>query len=175
MMFTGWSTPLGLLKEELGQRAYEGHPVPESLRDKVAAIEDADAMNIAIIDPIFDELEALPRSSDFTYVQPNDLDDIRAERPDGPRQLGRVNSAEILDRLHHHPLQLVRHYRRYVLQERLAVLLAQRFQSEELCEYRLALLEPSGHEHFPHPLQVLELLQALNLVVCLSCVLHEFL
>ena len=100
MMFTGWSTPLGLLKEELGQRAYEGHPVPESLRDKVAAIEDADAMNIAIIDPIFDELEALPRSSDFTYVQPNDLDDIRAERPDGPRQLGRVNSSEILDRLH---------------------------------------------------------------------------
>ena len=50
MMFTGWSTPLGLLKEELGQRAYEGHPVPESLRDKVAAIEDAYAMNIAIID-----------------------------------------------------------------------------------------------------------------------------
>ena len=43
MMFTGWSTPLGLLEEELGQRAYEGHPVPESLRDKVAAIEDADA------------------------------------------------------------------------------------------------------------------------------------
>lgn len=99
-MYTGWSTPLGLVQEELNQREYEGHPVPDSIKEKVAAIDEKDAMNIVLIDPIFDELEALPKSADFNYVQPNDLEEIRRERPDGPRKLGDVNNEEILDRLH---------------------------------------------------------------------------
>ena len=100
-MFTGWSTPLGLVTEELSQREYEGHPVPDSIKEKVAALDvETDGMNLAVIDPIFDELSALPKSSDFPYVQPSDLDAIKRERPDGPRKLGNVNNAEILDRLH---------------------------------------------------------------------------
>ena len=100
MIFTGWSTPLDLLGEEIGQREYEGHPVPDSIKDKVGTISEEDAMNAAMIDPIFDELAALPQAPDFAYLQPNDLEGIRQQRPDGPRQLGTVNASEIQDRLH---------------------------------------------------------------------------
>ena len=100
-MFTGYTTPLGLLELELDQREYEGHPVPDSIRERVSALDpDEDSMNIAVTDPIFDELEALPKTADFHYVQPNDLASIRRERPDGPRQLGAVDATELLDRLH---------------------------------------------------------------------------
>ena len=100
-MFTGYTTPLGLLELELDQREYEGHPVPDSIREQVSSLDpDEDSMNIAVTDPIFDELEALPKTADFHYVQPNDLASIRRERPDGPRQLRAVDATELLDRLH---------------------------------------------------------------------------
>ena len=38
-MFTGWTSPLSLLKEELVQREYEGHPVPDEIREKVAILD----------------------------------------------------------------------------------------------------------------------------------------
>ena len=101
MIFTGWTTPLELLGAELIQREYEGYPVPDSLRERVSDLDrEADAMNFAAIDPLFDELAGLRKSSDFSYSQPNDLDGIRSERADGPRQLGTVSQSEILDRLH---------------------------------------------------------------------------
>ena len=101
MIFTGWTTPLQLLKAELTQREYEGHPVPDSVRDRVSALDpEQDSMNIAVIDPLFNELTALPKASDYRYVQPNDLDAIRRDRPSGPRQLGSVDESELLDRLH---------------------------------------------------------------------------
>ena len=101
MMFTGWTTPLQLLKAELTQREYEGHPVPDSISERVSALDpEQDSMNIAVIDPLFDELAALPKASGFHYAQPNDLDAIRRDRPSGPRQLGSVDESELLDRLH---------------------------------------------------------------------------
>ena len=101
MMFTGWTTPLELLKAELNQREYEGYPVPDSTRERASALDpEHDSMNIRAIDPLFDELAALPKASDFRYVQPNDLDAMRRDRPSGPRQLGSVDESELLDRLH---------------------------------------------------------------------------
>ncbi len=101
MMFTGWTTPLQLLKAELKQREYEGHPVPDSISERVSALDpEQDRMNIGAIDPLFDELAALPQAREFHYVQPNDLDAIRRDRPSGPRQLGSVDASELLDRLH---------------------------------------------------------------------------
>ena len=101
MMFTGWTTPLQLLKAELTQREYEGHPVPDSISERVSALDpEQDSMNIAVIDPLFDELAALPKASGFHYAQPNDLDAIRRDRANGPRQLGSVDESELLDRLH---------------------------------------------------------------------------
>ena len=101
MIFTGWDTPLALLQLELIQRDYEGHRVPKDLKEQVAALEDErDAMNFGAVDPLYSALDELPKDPAFGYVQPNDLEGIRRERPAGPRQLGTVADADLLDRFH---------------------------------------------------------------------------
>ena len=100
-MFTGWTSPLSLLKEELVQREYEGHPIPDEIREKVAILDkEGDWMNTSAIDPLFDQIGKLPRSTAFHYEQPNDLEFIKSARPDGPRKLEHLSSARILDQLH---------------------------------------------------------------------------
>ena len=41
-----------------------------------------------------------PSIQNFRYLQPNSLEEIRAERPEGPRQLGSLDDSVLLDRLH---------------------------------------------------------------------------
>ena len=101
MIFTGWETPLELLRMEVVQRDYEGFKVPDALREQVASLDkEADAMNFKVVDEIYKKLEQLPRDPDFCYVQPNDLETIRKERPDGPRQLGGIDEVDLLDKFH---------------------------------------------------------------------------
>ena len=101
MIFTGWETPLEFLRMEVVQRDYEGFKVPDALREQVASLDkEADAMNFEVVDELYKKLEQLPRDPDFCYVQPNDLETIRKERPDGPRQLGRIDEVDLLDRFH---------------------------------------------------------------------------
>ena len=58
MIFTGWDTPLALLQLELIQREYEGHRVPEDLKEQVAALDDErDAMNFRAVDPLHRALD----------------------------------------------------------------------------------------------------------------------
>ena len=93
--------PLSLLKEELVQREYEGHPIPDEIREKVAVLDkEGDWMNTSAIDPLFDQIGKLPRSTAFHFEQPNDLESIKNARPDGPRKLEHLSSARILDQLH---------------------------------------------------------------------------
>lgn len=84
---SGWTHPLALLQDELVQLAYEGWIIPERLRERVAMLH-----------PVQDAYNRLPckrctgnwnldRDPAFDFVQPNELDAIRRERPDGPRQL----------------------------------------------------------------------------------------
>ena len=101
MIFGGWATPLTLLQLELIQRDYEGHPVPEDLKGQIAALDDEkDAMNFEAVDTLYRALDELPRDPNFAYVQPNDLEEIRRERPDGPRQLGGLAETDLLDKFH---------------------------------------------------------------------------
>jgi len=101
MIFTGWEGPLTLLQLELIQRDYEGHPVPEDLKEQIAALDDEkDAMNFRAVDTLYRALDKLPKDPKFTYVQPSDLEGIRRERPDGPRQLGGLAEADLLDKFH---------------------------------------------------------------------------
>ena len=101
MIFTGWETPLELLRMEVVQRDYEGFEVPDALREQVASLDkEADAMNFEVVDELYKKLEQLPRDPDFCYVQPNDLETIRKERPDGPRQLGGIDEVDLLDKFH---------------------------------------------------------------------------
>lgn len=83
------------------QREYEGHPVPPDLKAQIAALDDEkDAFNFEAVDTLYRDLEKLPRDPKFQYIQPNNLEGIRKERPDGPRQLGSVSESELLDRFH---------------------------------------------------------------------------
>ncbi|MEE3019584.1 MAG: hypothetical protein VX349_07405, partial [Pseudomonadota bacterium] len=88
-VFAGWDTPLEILRYAVVQSNYEGRTVPKSLADRVAALDDdADQMNFGAIDLLYKEIDALPIDPEFPYLQPNSLEEIRAERPEGPRQLG---------------------------------------------------------------------------------------
>ena len=101
MIFTGWGTPLELLRMEVVQCDYEGRTVPEALREEVNSLwDEKDSMNFDAVDILYKGLEQLPRDPDFGYVQPNDLEGIRKERPDGPRQLGAAREADLLDKFH---------------------------------------------------------------------------
>jgi hypothetical protein len=46
-----------------------------------------DAYNEKKLQEIYEELEHLPRDPAFDFVQPNELEEIKKERPDGPRKL----------------------------------------------------------------------------------------
>ena len=100
MIFTGWDTPLALLQMEVVQREYEGHRVPEDLKERITALDERDAMNFEAANTLYGALDELPKDPEFPYVQPNDLEGIRRERPAGPRRLGTVADADLLDRFH---------------------------------------------------------------------------
>ncbi|MCP4757785.1 MAG: ADP-ribosylglycohydrolase family protein [Proteobacteria bacterium] len=101
-MIAGWDTPLNLLKAEIVQREYEGYSVPESLREQIGQLHGTwDAFNEPAIKALNAELLNLKKDSSFNYVQPNELEDIRHERPDGPRRLAHeLNDDDLLDRFH---------------------------------------------------------------------------
>ena len=81
MLTAGWDTPLGLLRLEVIQRAYEGGVVTDELKARIAALDNDEPWNADAIEPLWDELAACETDSAFPFVQPNDLEAIRAERP----------------------------------------------------------------------------------------------
>jgi len=101
-VYSGWETPLNLLKAEVIQRDYEGYPVPESIKERIAELHGTwDAFNETDIETINRDLLNLPKDPYFKYVQPNELSEIRKERPDGPRQLPfDLNENDLLDLFH---------------------------------------------------------------------------
>lgn len=80
----GWDTLPELLRAELIQRAEEGCEVSSLAEPVQAAIaaNDEERMN-----RLYDELMTLPLRVDFPFIEPSDLETIRAERPAGPRHL----------------------------------------------------------------------------------------
>jgi len=102
MLLAGWDNPLALLREELTQLKYEGYYIPEEIRDRVQQLHpQADAYAEKPITELYAQLTELKREPSFDYVQPNDLEAIRRERPDGPRQLKlELSPSELRDRLH---------------------------------------------------------------------------
>jgi ADP-ribosylglycohydrolase len=99
---TQWNTPYTLLREELRQRTDEGTGVPEVLRVRIDALDPVrDAWNETAVWGLYDELDALPPNAELIRHEPNELDEIRSLRPDGPRTLNWTpTETELLDRLH---------------------------------------------------------------------------
>ena len=54
MIFTGWGTPLELLRMEVVQCDYEGRTVPEALREEVISLwDEKDSMNFDAVDILY--------------------------------------------------------------------------------------------------------------------------
>lgn len=102
MLIAGWDTPLKLLECELAQLEYEGWLVPQEAKDSFAELNpELDAFNEEKLSKVASALEKLSRNPGFNYAQPDSLDEIRRERPDGPRKLKlEMDDATLLDRLH---------------------------------------------------------------------------
>lgn len=101
MLTAGWESPLGNMRHEVTQREYEGCVVPVDIKEKLAAMTDDSDADSSVLASIKTQLEALQPDKSFRYIQPNDLASIRAQRPEGPRQLPlELNEARLLDRLH---------------------------------------------------------------------------
>ncbi len=99
---SGWTSPLLLLRDELVQRQDEGCTVPPELRARIDDLHaDRDGWRVDVIEPLHDALMALPEDAALAAREPNDLDAIRAQRPDGPRRLRWSPSHdELAGRLH---------------------------------------------------------------------------
>jgi ADP-ribosylglycohydrolase len=98
----GWTDSRKLLIDEALQRRDEGVAIPARLQQAIDALHpEADAWNDQKIDPIYDELMALPEDAALARREPNDLAAIRALRPAGPRDLGwKPADGDLIDRLH---------------------------------------------------------------------------
>jgi len=98
----GASSPYYLLKEEFVQRRDEGCKLPSELFAAFDALDTVeDEWNLERINPIYDALMELPVDSVLQAAEPNELEAIRALRPDGPRTLGwNPSDEELVDKLH---------------------------------------------------------------------------
>lgn len=97
----GWTTPLQLLKEELIQLEYEGYSIPEEIFEKVKMFDsEHDAYSDSLCG-IYEQLEHLAKRPDYHYREPNELEEIRALRPQGPRGLKMNLSEEQLEKRFH--------------------------------------------------------------------------
>ncbi len=101
MLFGGYSDPWDLLREEFNQKQQEGVPVPAELREELARLDLGDHWAEDPLTQLREKLEALPRDLGFPFVEPNDLEEIRALRPKRiPLSKLALSEAELLDKFH---------------------------------------------------------------------------
>lgn len=92
---------IGLIHHEIVQRREEGCDV-EAMEEPVEhTLKRSDGLRGVELDTILGELESLQPSESFPYKEPSTLNEIRAERPDGPRQMElNLTDSQMLDRIH---------------------------------------------------------------------------
>ncbi|MGL1900777.1 MAG: ADP-ribosylglycohydrolase family protein [Fibrobacterales bacterium] len=98
----GWTNPLELLHEELRQRRDEGCVIPEDLEKAINTLSrETDQWNSDAVSPLYDAIMALNDDQKLSDREPNDLECIKALRPDGPRNLHwSPTQEEALDKFH---------------------------------------------------------------------------
>jgi len=98
----GWAHTYELLREEFIQREDEGCVIPTTLRQRFAELHpEHDAWNEVLIDPIYNDLMALPADPVLAAAEPDDLEAIRRLRPTAPAlPAAPLDQVVLLDRLH---------------------------------------------------------------------------
>jgi len=92
---------LNAIRQEIVQRRHEGCDV-EAIEKRVEiAIKKSDGLRAVELHNILCDLESLQPLESFPYTEPSTLDEIRAERPDGPRRMElNLTDNQMLDRIH---------------------------------------------------------------------------
>ena len=80
MLVSGWAKAAKLLKIEVETLRYEGRIIDKDLEDKIMALNERED-DEKLLTELAAELQKLPVSADFSYIQPNELEEIRASRP----------------------------------------------------------------------------------------------
>ncbi len=101
-MVTGGSEPpLYLLQYEVRQLKEEGYLVPESVMEQLSMLTPEKDLWSEKVEEIYKLLEDLPMDPDWKYEEPDELDQIRALRPEGPRKLEmNLTEEELLAKFH---------------------------------------------------------------------------
>ena len=87
----------GLAKEEIIQREEEGCDVAKARK----ALEGIKRKNRTKLEAVLKDISKLSPRTDFPYVEPSDLEGIRAERPKGPRKITlELSEEQILDKIY---------------------------------------------------------------------------
>jgi ADP-ribosylglycohydrolase len=96
--FIGWDSAANLLKEEIVQLTEEGRDLRwiKKLTNSVD-LKQADEATLA---QLWGQLQEAPMRTDFAFIEPSGLDEIRAERAPATRQfVARLSGAELFDRM----------------------------------------------------------------------------
>jgi len=90
-----------IVRDEIVQRREEGCDVEAIEKHVEGAVSKGEGLRRAELYAILEELESLQPAESFPYVEPSTLDEIRVERPDGPRRMElNLSDARMLDRIH---------------------------------------------------------------------------
>ncbi|MCC3372396.1 ADP-ribosylglycohydrolase family protein [Cohnella sp. REN36] len=81
IIVAGWSTLKGIVIEEIQQKHEEGFHV-HGFKEKAEQMEKESELQV-----LYEQLAELPMRDDFFYIEPSELEEIRRERPEGPRRL----------------------------------------------------------------------------------------
>lgn len=93
-----WERIGAMIGFEVDQRCEEGCMLDAAL---LARIESArEANDEALLHELMEELGRLKPADSFPYAEPDDLEAIRAERPDGPRRVSVDPATDTLNRIH---------------------------------------------------------------------------
>jgi len=87
---------LGFVKEELNVLREQGCDTWELEREAAQIKVEGGGDALSRTRKLCEEMAALKPSPDFPYREPNDIEGIRAERPEGPRAIGAGISEEVL-------------------------------------------------------------------------------
>jgi len=99
MLIGGYDTYLELLKLELVQLEEEGYEIPAALSSEINAIGNERAWDESL-EEYYKQLENLKKRPDFHFVEPSELEEIRASRPARPKlEAANIPSGALLDKL----------------------------------------------------------------------------
>jgi len=102
MLIGGFSSPRKQLLLEIDLRKEQGHRMTPAAEKALAAALASEPSDEALFNAVYAELDKLPKNPAFSWIEPNELDEIRQARPKNapPVPPMTLSDEQLLDRLH---------------------------------------------------------------------------